>query len=118
MLKNKSNKILAFSCSNHIISDLYFAIMYPLLPYIAITYQLNYTQTGLIKTVFDLGAALTQLPAGIVSDRISEFCLIGGANIWVGIGVILMSFATRNVMFLGMSFITGIGGGGLHPVGA
>ena len=118
MLKNKTNKILAFSCSNHIVSDLYFAIMYPLLPYIAITYQLNYTQTGLIKTVFDLGAALTQLPAGIISDRISEFWLIGGANIWVGIGVILMSFATTNVMFLGMSFITGIGGGVQHPVGA
>ena len=118
MLKNKTNKILVFTCSNHIVGDLYFAIMYPLLPYIAITYELNYTQTGLIKTVFDLGAALTQLPAGIISDRISEFWLIGGANLWVGIGVILMSLATTNIMFLGMSFITGIGGGVQHPVGA
>ena len=118
MLKNKTNKILVFTCSNHIVGDLYFAIMYPLLPYIAITYELNYTQTGLIKTVFDLGAALTQLPAGIISDRISEFWLIGSANLWVGIGVILMSLATTNIMFLGMSFITGIGGGVQHPVGA
>ncbi|MFL2626863.1 MAG: MFS transporter [Dehalococcoidia bacterium] len=118
MFKSKTNKILAFTCSNHIVGDLYFAIMYPLLPYIAITYELNYTQTGLIKTVFDLGAALTQLPAGIISDRISEFWLIGGANLWVGIGVILMSLATTNIMFLGMSFITGIGGGVQHPVGA
>tara|TARA_Y100000996_G_scaffold409831_1_gene391153 strand:+ start:237 stop:1406 length:1170 start_codon:yes stop_codon:yes gene_type:complete len=118
MLKNKTNKILTFTCSNHIVGDLYFAIMYPLLPYIAITYELNYTQTGLIKTVFDLGAALTQLPAGIISDRISEFWLIGGANLWVGIGVILMSLATTNIMFLGMSFITGLGGGVQHPVGA
>jgi len=118
MLKNKTNKILTFTCSKHIVGDLYFAIMYPLLPYIAITYELNYTQTGLIKTVFDLGAALTQLPAGIISDRISEFWLIGGANLWVGIGVILMSLATTNIMFLGMSFITGLGGGVQHPVGA
>ena len=120
MSKNnsKNNKVLLFSCFNHVISDLYFAVMYPLLPYIAITYELSYTQTGLIKTVFDSGAALIQFPAGLLSDTISEFWLIGIANVWVGIGIVLMSLATSNNIFMLIAFFTGLGGGVQHPVGS
>jgi len=87
-------KILIYASATHILNDLYLAIFYPLLPFIADDLDLKYSQIGLIKTVIMGASSMLQFPAGLISDFMSEFWILSIGNIWVGLGVIGISIAS------------------------
>ncbi len=109
-------KILIYASATHILNDLYLAIFYPLLPFIADDLDLKYSQIGLIKTVIMGASSMLQFPAGLISDFMSEFWILSIGNIWVGLGVIGISIASSYYLLLMLSLIAGLGGGFQHPV--
>lgn len=102
----------------HLTNDACFAVLYPLLPFIAEDLELSYTQVGLLKATFSGASSALQIPAGVVGMRYGEALILMLGNIWVGLGLVLMALTGSFVLLLGASLIGGIGGNAQHPLAA
>ena len=71
-------RVLLFGSTTHILSDLFFLILIPLLPTIKNDLQLNYTEIGILRSAFAGTSAVLQIPAGFLAEHIGEFwiCLL------------------------------------------
>ena len=88
--KTSPRMVLAFGSVTHIWSDLFFALLIPLLPYIKNDLDLSYTQVGLLRSIYSGSSAVLQIPAGFLAENTGEFWMIVGGNIWVSLGLIFM----------------------------
>ena len=100
----------------HIWSDLYFALMVPLLPLIQEDLDLSLVEVGLLRSVFNGATALLQIPIGLLAESAGEFWLLIWGNVWVSVGLIGMALSAGFVMLLVVSFFAGLGGGAQHPL--
>jgi fucose permease len=57
----------------HVWSDLFFALLVPLLPFIKEDMGLSFTQVGLLRSVFSGASAILQVPAGLLAESAGEF---------------------------------------------
>ena len=116
--KSRARNTLAFASTTHVWSDLFFAITVPLLPLIQSDPQLllTYTQAGLLRSVSSGASAALQVPAGYLGERVGEFWLLIGGNLWVAAGLIAMAAATTLPLLLGAALVGGLGGGTQHPL--
>ncbi len=102
----------------HLTNDACFALLYPLLPFIAEDLELSYTQVGLLKATFSGASAALQIPAGALGMRYGEALVLLLGNIWVGLGLVLMALTGSYVLLLGAAVLGGIGGNAQHPLAA
>lgn len=102
----------------HLTNDACFALLYPLLPFIAEDLDLSYTEVGLLKATFSGASSALQIPAGAVGMRFGEAFILMLGNIWVGLGLVLMAMTGSFALLLGASLIGGIGGNAQHPLAA
>lgn len=102
----------------HLTNDACFAILYPLLPFIAEDLELSYTQVGMLKATFSGASSVLQIPVGAVGMRFGEALVLMLGNIWVGFGLVLMAATGTFALLLGASILAGIGGNAQHPLGA
>ena len=109
-------RVLLFGSTTHILSDLFFLILIPLLPTIKNDLQLNYTEIGILRSAFAGTSAVLQIPAGFLAEHIGEFWMLLGGNIWVSIGLIGMSVMPGFWSLISMTIIGGLGGGTQHPL--
>lgn len=116
MTAGRSTLIAASSI--HLTNDACFAILYPLLPFIAEDLELSYTQVGLLKATFSGASSALQIPAGAVGMRFGEALVLMLGNIWVGVGLVLMAATGTFALLLAASVLAGIGGNAQHPLGA
>lgn len=117
LAKNISpQRILIFGSVTHIWSDLFFALLVPLLPYIKQDLNLSYTEVGLLRSFYTGSSALLQIPVGFLSETMGEFSMIIGGNLWVAIGLIIMGIVPGFLPLLGSSVLAGLGGGTQHPL--
>ena len=100
----------------HVWNDAFFALLYPLLPFIAADLALSYTETGLLRTLFMGASGVAQLPAGLLAGRLGEFALLIAGNLWVAGGLVSMGAAPSYLWLLAASALTGLGGGPQHPL--
>ena len=100
----------------HVWSDLYFALLIPLMPMIKEDLDLSFTQVGLLRAVFGGSSAVLQVPVGILAEGMGEFWLLISGNIWVGVGLVGMGFSPVFGVLLAVSFVAGLGGGAQHPL--
>ena len=116
--KSSARNTLVFASATHVWSDLFFAITVPLLPLIQSDPQLllTYTQTGLLRSVQNGASAVLQVPAGYLGERVGEFWLLIGGNVWVAAGLVGMAAATTFPLLLTATLIAGLGGGTQHPL--
>ncbi len=116
--KGRARNTLVFASATHVWSDLFFAITVPLLPLIQSDPQLllTYTQTGLLRSVQNGASAVLQVPAGYLGERVGEFWLLVGGNVWVAAGLIGMAAATTFPLLLATTLVAGLGGGTQHPL--
>ena len=111
-------KVLFLAITTHATSDLFFAILVPVLPLIKADLNLSYTEAVLVKVLFTGASAVFQIPMGLLAELFSGSWLILIGNIWVAGGVILMTFAPSVLTLLVITFFAGLGGGAQHPVAA
>src|SRR5436309_920895 len=81
-------RVLLIAAALHVCNDAFFAVMYPIMPFIAAELGLSYAEVGLIKTVFSGSSALLQLPAGLLAERWGEYALLAWGNAWVAAGLL------------------------------
>jgi MFS family permease len=101
----------------HVWSDLFFALLLPLLPSIKNQLGLTFFQVWLLRSMFSGATAILQIPAGFLAESVGEFWLLVLGNAWVAVGLIAMALSPVFIVLLAASFIGGLGGGTQHPLG-
>jgi MFS family permease len=109
-------RVLLFGSTTHILSDLFFALLIPLLPTIKNDLQLSYTEIGMLRSAFSGASAVLQIPAGFLAEHVGEFWMLLGGNAWVSIGLIGMAVMPGFWSLISMTIIGGLGGGTQHPL--
>ncbi|MDP6422526.1 MAG: MFS transporter [SAR202 cluster bacterium] len=112
----RARRTLFFGSAMHIWSDLFFAVMVPLLPFIKEDMDLSFTEVGMLRSVFNGASAVLQVPAGFLAEGMGEFWLLIWGNIWVAAGLAAMAASPVFVLLLASSAIGGLGGGAQHPL--
>ena len=114
----RRRRTLAFASATHVWSDLFYALLIPLLPIMRDdpALDLSYTEIGLLRTGFGTASVVLQVPAGFLAERWEEFWLLIAGNIWVGAGFLLMAGLTSFVPLLAATVLGGLGGGTQHPL--
>ena len=114
----RRRRTLAFASATHVWSDLFYALLIPLLPIMREdpALDLSYTEVGLMRTGFGTASVVLQVPAGFLAERWEEFWLLIAGNIWVGAGFLLMAALTSFVPLLAATVLGGLGGGTQHPL--
>ncbi len=112
----QSRRTLLFGSAMHVWSDLYFALMVPLLPLMQEDLDLSLIEVGLLRSVFSGATAVLQIPIGLLAESAGEFWLLIWGNVWVSVGLIGMALSAGFAMLLVVSFFAGLGGGAQHPL--
>ena len=97
-------------------SDLYFALLIPLLPAIKRDLDLSFAEVGLLRSIFSGASGVLQIPAGFAAEGVGEFWMLIGGNVWVAIGLIGMALSPFFALLLGVTLVAGLGGGAQHPL--
>jgi len=91
-------------------------MIYPvLLPYFRETFGLSLTVAGFLVTVLWLGAALGQLPGGILADRYSERSMMTIGTLVVAAAVAAVVFAPSAAFLFAATALIGVGQS-LYPI--
>ena len=114
----RRRRTLAFASATHVWSDLFFALMIPLLPIMSNdpALDLSYTEVGLLRTGFSTASMVLQVPAGFLAERWNEFWLLLAGNMWVGAGFLLMAALASFWPLFAATVLGGLGGGTQHPL--
>jgi MFS family permease len=89
----------------------------PLLPLIINDLGVQYTEAGLLVSVYFIMYAIFQLPAGIVADKTDQYVLIIGGTFLMAGGMLAASLApTYGTVLLAVA-VSGLGGSTYHPAG-
>ncbi len=101
----------------HIINDGYISSLSILLPFIAVDLNLTYTQSGLLKTASHGAISVTQIPAGLLAERLGDILILGIGTTWFSLSYMGLILAVSYPLALILIFSSGVGGGVYHPVG-
>ena len=112
----QARRTLLFASTTHVWSDLFFALYAPLLPLIKDDLDLTFTEVAMLKSLYAAAMAVLQIPVGFMADRVGEFWLLVGGNVWVALGLIAMSLAPTFALLLAFTLLGGLGGGTQHPL--
>ncbi len=112
----RSRRTLMFGSTMHVWSDLFFALLVPLLPFIKEDMGLSFTQVGMLRSVFSGATAILQVPAGLLAESAGEFWMLILGNVWVSAGLVAMAMAPVFLVLLLVSGVAGLGGGTQHPL--
>ncbi len=112
----RSRRTLIFGSTMHVWSDLFFALLVPLLPLIKEDLGLSFTQVGMLRSVFSGASAILQVPAGLLAESAGEFWMLTLGNVWVSAGLIAMGLSQIFLVLVITSGIGGLGGGTQHPL--
>ena len=86
--KNNGIKTLIATCGAHAIQDGMMAVQYVLLPVLAQSLGLSYTQVGILKAASSTSMSLLEIPSGFLADKFSEKRLLCAGLAGVGAGYI------------------------------
>lgn len=105
---------LAVGCTAHIVQDGLTATIYVLLPVLAQSFGLTYTQVGLFKGVKSLAQAVLEMCSGIVTERIGELRVIVFGLLLSSAGYAGLAFAPSALFILVCLFVVGAGSAFQH----
>ena len=112
----RSRRTLLFGSTMHVWSDLFFALLVPLLPFIKEDMGLSFTQVGMLRSVFSGASAILQVPAGLLAESAGEFWMLILGNVWVSAGLVAMALSQVFMILVIASGVGGLGGGTQHPL--
>lgn len=107
---------LAATAVAHMTEHLYIGVTTVVLPVIAVSMGFGMAQAGALVSTRYLVAGLANLPSGFLADTLKKrHAALGVCLVFLGLGSLLMSFATSYwPLFLFMA-IGGLGAGSFHP---
>jgi MFS family permease len=91
------------------------ALPQPMLPYMKKEFNLNYTEAATITSAFSISGGLSQMPVGLLADKMGPTILITMGILGVGIGGFLVGFSTSYYTLLAALIFMGLMSGGYHP---
>ncbi len=94
------------------------AMMNPLTPMIRNDLNLSYTQIGFMRMAFGLTAGLSQLPAGLLADRLGVRIMVLLGVTGVAIAGFFLGFTHSFTWLITFLVISSIFGAGYHPASA
>lgn len=101
----------------HLANDWAPAAIWLIAPAIALSMDLTAAQVGLLVTIHSFGAAVAYLPAGILTDRVSNHGRLLLATFWwVAVGYLLASLATDFWAIALLLALAGMGDAAWHPI--
>ena len=117
---NYRGRILLFASMNHVWSDLFFALLVPLLVLMKEDPELHFSfsEIGMLRTAHSMAMAAFQIPFGLVAEKVGEYWLLLGGNFWVAASYLILASMSWFPLFLSVTLIGGLGGGAQHPLAA
>jgi MFS family permease len=112
----KPRAVLATCSGAHVLHDGLTDVLYVLLPVIAQTFGLNYSQIGLLRSANKAALALFQLPAGMLAERHGERILLVLGTACAGAAFVALGFAPGFYTILLALFFAGLGSAVQHPL--
>ncbi len=100
----------------HMVNDGCFVAIYPILPLIAIEFDLSYAQVGLLKTALSATSTAFQIPMALLAERVGEIAMLALGMAWVAAGFIVLGIAASFIQTLVLLAAAGTGGSVQHPV--
>ena len=106
--------LLAISFS-HLLNDTMQSLFPAIYPLLKTSFQLSYTQIGVITLVFQMTASLLQPVVGLYSDRRPQpYSLAAGMGFTL-VGLVLLSFASSFPVVVIAAALVGMGSSVFHP---
>jgi MFS family permease len=90
-------------------------LLVPLMPMIRNEFSLDYTQSGLLLSVFNLAYGIGQIPARWLADRIGRRIMITVGIAGVALFGLLVGLSHTYIMLMVFLGLMGLAGGGYHP---
>src|SRR5246127_2237007 len=107
--------ILIAASVSHLLNDTIQSLIPAIYPVLKDSFQLNFTQIGLITLTFQITASMLQPIVGLYTDhRPQPFSLAIGMGFSL-VGLILLSVASSYWMILCASALVGLGSSVFHP---
>jgi MFS family permease len=121
--------------SSHFAQHVYYRVLPPLIPVLAVALAYPLWQLGLLITLYSIGMGIAQAPLGVLSDRIDRRYLLPTGLALTGAAYVVFAFAPtlgaslRTVTLLGYAFeggflvmslamvVVGVGLAVVHPAG-
>ncbi len=113
---SNQRSILAACCSAHAIQDGLGAALYALLPVIAQSLGLNFTEIGLIRATKSGAMALFEMPSGIISESLGKRKLLVFGLLLSTIGCLSLSLSTALTLIITSVAIIGLGSAFQHSL--
>ena len=99
----------------HLINDLIQAVLPSIYPILKASYNLSFTQIGLITLTFQITASLLQPWVGFFTDRRPTPNLLPLGTLCTLVGIVMLAFVGSFPMILLASALVGIGSSTFHP---
>ena len=111
----ESTKITSLISLAHLYSHFFFFILPPLFPLLRDELSVTYTDLGLLIVLFNVVSALTQLPMGILVDRLDAPKLLTAAVAIQGLSLIVIGLAPSYWIIMLMMIPAGLANAVYHP---
>jgi FSR family fosmidomycin resistance protein-like MFS transporter len=115
----KKRTFLTWFALGHLANDWPIASLWLIVPTVGIAMELSPTEVGLLFTIFNVGGALAYLPAGILTDHVSNRGRLLVATFWwVAVGYVLAAMAPGYWSLALLLAVAGMGNAAWHPIAA
>ena len=111
----QSTKVTALISLAHMYSHFFFFVLPPLFPLLRGDLNVTYTELGMLLVVFNIVSGLTQLPMGLLVDRLDAPKLLTGAVAVQGLALMAMGLAPSYWILMVMMIPAGLANSVYHP---
>lgn len=99
----------------HLLNDLMQSLLPALYPMLKTSYQLSFTQVGLLTFTFQFTASLLQPVIGVYADKKPRPYSLAAGMSFTLVGLVLLAFATNYALLLLAAALIGTGSSVFHP---